>query len=161
MATKKPALLDREEIKPDAGMTKVKLYDCEVRLHGDIMHTLWKFGITNGEIRVLRDIHGNNSVVNITESGEKEVNEMEELYALAVKYSKDIDPRPGIARVERLFGVRLQGFDAWNELRYEQQEERRREAQQKAQAKAARYMQARLAAEARVQAEMAAEAETA
>jgi hypothetical protein len=155
--TKKAALLNDHTPVVDAGFTTVQLYDCEIRLGGDIMHTQERCGITNGEIRVIRAIHGESGVVNVREVGTKDVNEIEELYGLAVKYSKDIDPRPGVKLVEGVFGVKLDGFTEWNEAREVGQENARQEMQLKSQAESARFSRARDAAEAKVRSDLAAE----
>lgn len=158
MATsKKTAVLDAEKPEIDPGLTTVKLFDCEVRLSGDILHSQVRYGITNGEIRVIRAIHGEAGVVKITPAGEAEVNEKEELYRLAVKYSKDIDPRTGVKLVERVFGVPLDGFEEWNNEREMGQEAVRRARRAKEQEESARFARAREAAEARVRSDLAAE----
>ena len=159
MAAKKATLLDKEDIRPSAELATVQLFNCELRLGADQMHTVPKFGVTKAEIRIMRDIHGDTSVVKVEEAGQKEVNEMEELYALASQYSTVLDRRAGIRRVERLFGITLDGFQEWSDRQFDLQEERRRDSQAQAQAKAVRFNQARAAAEARVHAELATETE--
>jgi hypothetical protein len=154
---KKATLLNDDKPPVESGLATVKLYDCEVRLGGDILHTQERTGITNGEIRVIRAIHGETGAVRVREVGEKEVNEKEELFKLAVKYSKDVDPRPGVRLVERVFGVTLDGFDEWNALRDMSQDAVRRQHRQQAQEEAARFTRARDAAEAKVSADLAAE----
>lgn len=157
MAAKKATLLDKEEIRPSTELVTVQLFNCELRLGGDQMHTVPKFGVTKAEIRVMRDIHGEASVVKVEEAGQKEVNEMEELYALAAKYSTVLDRSGGIRRVERLFGVTLDGFNEWSDRQFDLQEERRRESQAQAQAKTVRFRQARDLADARVREQLASE----
>lgn len=157
MGTPKKTLLNSEAPVADSGLTTVQLFDCEVRLNGDILHTQMRYGITNGEIRLLRAIHGDSGVVKPIPAGEKEVNEQEELYRLAVKYSRDVDPRPGVKLVERVFGVLLDGFEAWNAEREMGQEELRRSRRAKEAEEAARFSRARDAAEAKVRADLAAE----
>jgi hypothetical protein len=157
MATKKANLLDKEEVRPSTELATVKIFNCELRLGGEQLHTVPQFGVTKGEIRMMRDIHGEASVVNIFEVGEKDVNEMEELYGLAAKYSTVLDRSSGVRRVERLFGVTLDGFTEWNDRQFDLQEERRRQSQAIAQAKTVRFNQARAAAEARIHAEIASE----
>lgn len=159
MATKKPSLLEREEIKPSTELVSVQLYDCELRLGADQMHTIQKNGVTKAEIRVMRDIHGDSSVVKITEAGHKDVNEVEELYSLAARYSTVLNHNAGVRRIERLFGVTLDGFQEWSDRQFDLQEERRRHTQSQAQAQAIRFGNARAAAEARVRAELATETE--
>ena len=64
---------------------KVKVFNCEVRHGGDVMHSLYKEGVSMREIRVLKAIHGTDSVVNVKDAGEKEIDEAEESYELALR----------------------------------------------------------------------------
>jgi hypothetical protein len=156
MATgKKATILNDDKAPVEPGLTTVQLYDCEIRLGGDIMHTQERKGITNGEIRLIRAIHGESGVVKVVEAGTKDVSEKDELFALAVKYSKDIDPRPGVKLVEKVFGVELVGFDEWNAERGLSQDAVRREHRAKSQEEATRLSRARDAAEAKVRSEIA------
>lgn len=47
----------------------MKLYTCKVRLHGDVRDEVRKRNITAGEIRVLRQIHGEDAVSEIVLTG--------------------------------------------------------------------------------------------
>lgn len=135
---------------------KTKLYDCEVRLGGDVTHTIPRKGITDREIRVLRALHGNDGVANVVEAGEGMVDQKEELFDLAVKYSKTMNPMHGRGLIERVFNTSLDGFDRFLADREELRELERQEDQQRRQKEAAMFDAARVAAEARVRADIAA-----
>lgn len=135
---------------------RVKIYNCEVRHGGNIMHSLTKDGITNREIRVLRAIHGPDGVVNVKEAGERDVNQTEEAFELALKYARDSQrPQYGAKLVERVLNVNMEGFDAWLTERRQLDEMMREERLQKEAREAARMTAAREAAEAKVRSEMA------
>ena len=44
--------------------------NCQVRLSGDQFYTISKKGVTVAEIQVLRHIHGNDAVINISKTGD-------------------------------------------------------------------------------------------
>lgn len=134
--------------KTDDGKKEVKVFNCEVRLNGDLLHTIQKNGITDREIRVIRAIHGNGGVAKVEPAGTARINEQEELYELAIKYSKNINPAHGVNRIEKIFGVQLNGFTEWNMAREDEQERIRDELHQKQNAEAARLSAARERAEA-------------
>ncbi len=136
-------------------MEKVMTYDCELRHGGDLMHSMMKPGVSQREIRVLRAIHGEDAVVNVKEAGEKEINQREEAFELALRYSKTSNPRHGKALVERVLSIQLEGFDKWLQERAELQEMELKERLEKSQREAVRFNAAREAAEAQVRAQMA------
>jgi hypothetical protein len=135
--------------------TKVQMFNCEVRHGGDVMHSLAKEGISQREIRVLKAIHGSDAVVQVKEVGEREINEQEEAYELALRYSKTMNPRHGVALVERVLNADMSGFDAWMRDREAFAELERKEKRDKAQKESAKFAVARAAADARVRAEIA------
>ena len=47
----------------------LKLYNCKVRLHGDVRDECRKRDVTAGEIRVLQHIHGEDAVLEIIPTG--------------------------------------------------------------------------------------------
>lgn len=47
----------------------MKLYNCKVRLHGDVRDEVRRRDVTAGEIRVLQQIHGDDAVLEITPTG--------------------------------------------------------------------------------------------
>lgn len=136
-------------------MEKVKVYNCEVRHGGNIEHSQFRERISDREIRVLRAIHGQDGVVNVADAGEKDINQREEAFELALRYSKTSNPRHGRALVERVLNISLEGFDKWLIEREELAAMERKEKRDRAQAEAAEYGRAREAAEARVRAEIA------
>ena len=137
--------------------TTVKIFDIEVRHGGDINHSLIKNGVTEREIRVLRAIHGDDGVVNVKETGEKAIDQREEAFELALRYSKTSNPKHGRKLVESVLSVQLEGFDKWLADREALAEMEREERFQKSQAESARLSRAREAAEAQVRADLARE----
>lgn len=77
----------------------MKLYDCAVRLAGNINHVVPKHGVTEYEIIALRHIHGNDAVVSIRSNGEADRNKKDDLIRLAGTYGKET--------IERLFKIPL------------------------------------------------------
>lgn len=59
---------------------------CDVRLNGDVGSVVRKEGITVPEVLVLRAIHGNDAVVNITATEGRNVSQKAEFDRLAQKY---------------------------------------------------------------------------
>lgn len=47
----------------------MKLYDCKVRLHGDVRDEVRKSNVTSAEIRVLQQVHGEDAVSEIIPTG--------------------------------------------------------------------------------------------
>jgi hypothetical protein len=135
--------------------SKVQMFNCEVRHGGDVMHSLAKECVSLREIRLLKSIHGSDAVVNVKDIGEREIDEQEEAYELALRYSKTMNPRHGVALVERVLNVDMSGFDAWMRDREAFAELERKEKRDKAQQESARFSAARAAADARVRAEIA------
>lgn len=134
---------------------KVMVYDCEVRLGGSVMHTLTKQGVSQREMRVLRALHGEDAVVGVTERGEQEIDQREEAFELALRYSKTSNPRHGRTLIERVLNVDMSGFDKWLQERDQLAEMERQERREKQQAEAATFARHREAAEARARAEIA------
>jgi hypothetical protein len=78
----------------------MKLYDCQVRLSGNINHSVPKFKCSDLEILMLRHLHGNDSVVHIRSAGSDDKrSEMDEYKHLAGIYGQE--------KVEALFMVKL------------------------------------------------------
>lgn len=138
-------------------LEKVKVYDCEVRHGGNLLHSIPRQAATQREIKLLRHIHGDDAVVGVKEVGESAINTEEELYELAVRYSKTSNPAHGRRLVENVFHVELTRFPQFLADRDALAEMDRQERRFKAQAEAVRFSSAREAAEARVRADMAAE----
>jgi hypothetical protein len=85
----------------------VNLYNCTVRLGGNLMQTVPKHNVTQPEIRLLRAIHGADGVADIGQFGEDARDERTVHLELAREY--------GRARVEKTLGVSLDDFDEWLE----------------------------------------------
>lgn len=137
--------------------TKVPVFDCEVRHGGDIGHSQPKLGVTEREIRVLRAIHGEDGVVQVKEAGEKEVDQREEVFELAVRYSKNNQQRykHGRRLVQQVLGVPTDGMDKWLQEREQLAELERQERRERQQRESAMFNAARAAAEADVRARLA------
>lgn len=75
----------------------MKLFNCKVRIMGDVAHEVQRTAVTNAEIRILRSIHGDDGVVDIAPQDEADRSEAEERHRLEMFYGE-----PAVAR---LFGV--------------------------------------------------------
>jgi len=92
----------------------VKFYNCQVRLGGSLLHTVPKERISGEEVRILRSLHGDDSIVELREVGKAgNWTRQEELNSLADRYSSEPDKRDGRRLVEKVFGVALDDFDTW------------------------------------------------
>lgn len=134
---------------------KMKVYDVEIRLGGDMMTSIPRSGCTDQEIRVLRAIHGEDGVVNVREAGVIEADPQVHLCELAVRYSKSLNPAYGKKLVEDVFRTTLDGFDRWFAEQKELAEMERMEAHDQRQREIAEVNRIREAAEAQAIAEMA------
>jgi hypothetical protein len=106
----------------------MKLFNCNVRLGGNLLHSIPKLGITEKEMYLLRAIHGDDSIENIKQVGESDMEERPHLMSLARVYGKPI--------VEKTFTVILDGFEEWLQsvLDSETEEREEREAERRAEA---------------------------
>ncbi len=110
-------------------MSTVKYYNCQVRLGGSLLHTVPKKRITGEEVRLLKHLHGDDSIVELKEVGAATDETREEvLNALADSYSSEPDKRDGRKLVEKVFGVTLDDFDSWLMTKEIAEEERQDEA---------------------------------
>lgn len=93
----------------------VKFYNCQVRLGGSLLHTVPKTRISGEEVRILRSLHGDDSIVELREVGraDDKWTRAEELNSLADRYSSEPDKRDGRRLVEKVFGLTLDDFDSW------------------------------------------------
>lgn len=132
----------------------VLTYKGIVRLGGNVLNEIPREGMTDREIRILRHIHGNDGVVQVVEDGAVEIDPQVECYELAVKYSKSLNPMPGVRLVEKVLNVSMQGFDQWNAEREAKMEAEREESFQRRQAEIAEHARIRDAAEAMATAAM-------
>lgn len=97
-----------------AQATAVKVYNCIVRLGGNLLHTVPKVRISGEEIRLLKAIHGDDSIAEVKELGTLDGwTRDEELLDLADRYSTDVEKREGRKLVEKVFGISLNDFDDW------------------------------------------------
>lgn len=131
---------------------KMKQYNATLRHAGEIHHEILLSEVTDKEVRLLRDIHGSDAVVNIREVGEVERDERQEFFRLVEKYGSREDMgavERMRKRVEKLFNVELDGFDDWLQHKIDQSEQER--ASKRALAKAE---MATIDAEAKVRAEI-------
>lgn len=67
----------------------MKLYDCVVRPGGHVFHEVPRLGVSSLEIAVLREIHGDDGVVNVKESGSDKRAKQDEIDALCAIYPAD------------------------------------------------------------------------
>lgn len=90
----------------------MELFHCTVRLAGQVSHEVPRFNVTEREMQLLREIHGNDGVVHAKRAKDKAGKDVtvnrtdkEEMLMLAKAY--------GLKRVEDCFKVKLDDFDAW------------------------------------------------
>jgi hypothetical protein len=82
----------------------MKIYNCKVRLHANPNDEVRRNKVTAAEIRVLRKMHGEDAVVEITEVAEVERSQDQERDRLERAY--------GVKAVTALFGVPIVKIDA-------------------------------------------------
>lgn len=95
----------------------MKLYSCEVRHSGNREHTIPKFNVTPKELVLLKRMHGDDSVVNVVETGETDMTEEIELFRLCRAYKR--------GRVEKHLTVSVPNYDAWLEREIDREAEDR------------------------------------
>lgn len=81
----------------------MKLYDCKVRLQGEVKDEVRKYGVTAAEIKVLRRIHGDDAVLEIADNGAADRNEHEERERLEAVYGDKI--------ISKIFGISVQKIE--------------------------------------------------
>lgn len=122
----------------------MKLYDCRVRLGGNLLHDVPKVKISGKEIHLLKSIHGDDAIVGVSEKDDVQRDERDELFRLARIYGKK--------RVEDTFRTTLENFDEWlqdalsSEEEQRDAEEQQRRATQEAQRRTQPQSQATVAA---------------
>lgn len=85
----------------------MQVCDCTVRLSGDQLHSVRKRGVTVAEIYLLRQIHGADSVVDISPIRQDKRSHQEEIERLRKKYRssiRNINPEASGNVVDGLFG---------------------------------------------------------
>lgn len=99
----------------------LELFDCRV-IHGGYKdHEIPKYGITATEIRLLRAMHGEESVRDneikphmvAGKHATIEVDPKMELFDLARRYANTADPMSAKKAIEKAFGTTLIGYDKW------------------------------------------------
>lgn len=75
----------------------MKLYDCKVRVMGDVRDEVRKYHVTQAEITVLRRIHGDDAVSEIVLAGDTDRSEHDERDRLNASY--------GAKTIDKIFGV--------------------------------------------------------
>ena len=92
----------------------VKVYNCQVRLGGNILHSVPKIRISGEEIRLLKSLHGDDAIHEVREIGTLDGwSRTQELNDLADRYSSDPDRIDGRKLIEKVFGITLDSFDDW------------------------------------------------
>lgn len=103
----------------------VRVYNCSVRLGGSLLHSVPKIRISGEEVRLLKTIHGDDSIIELKELGALSGwTRMEELNDLADRYSTETGKGDGIKLVEKTFGVTLAGFEDWVDQKQQAAEDR-------------------------------------
>ena len=78
----------------------MKTYNCKCRQKGSVQDETRKRNVTGAEIRVLRDIHGEDAVLDITEVGQVDRTQDGERDRLSAVYGEKV--------VNKLFGAKTQ-----------------------------------------------------
>lgn len=66
----------------------MNLHSCKVRLQGEVKDEVQKIQVTSAEIRVLKEIHGDDAVVEIRITGESDRSDAEERARLGQLYGE-------------------------------------------------------------------------
>lgn len=83
----------------------MKLYNCKIRLHGNPLDETRKRGVTAGEIRLLKQIHGDDAVLEVTPTGEVAANDAGEPRSEAEERAR-LERIYGEKPVSKMFGVK-------------------------------------------------------
>jgi hypothetical protein len=116
----------------------MKLFNCNVRLGGNLLHSVPKIGITEKELYLLRAIHGDDSIDNPRPAGEADIDERDHLFELARAYGRPL--------VEKTFQTVLTNFDQWLQEILDDEEDAREERAQERKANEASRKNAAAAA---------------
>lgn len=95
---------------------KFDTYNCRVRHNGNVLHEIPLYGITNRELVLLKNIHGADAIVGVTKVGEVERDDKLEYFRIIEKFGSRDDMEATARmkqRVEKLFSVTLEDFEAW------------------------------------------------
>lgn len=84
----------------------MKLYDCKVRLAGQVANEVRKYKVTAAEIEILRSIHGADAVAEIVDAGEDKRTSAAERQRLYGLYASPNDHTP------EQVAKKLEGFRA-------------------------------------------------
>ena len=110
-------------------MEVVKVYNCQVRLAGSLLHSVPKMRISGEEVRLLKTLHGDDAIVELKEIGSLDGwSRNDELLDLADRYSVEVGKADGRKLVEKVFGVMLNNFDDWLLTKELAEEDRKDEA---------------------------------
>lgn len=105
--------------------TTLKTYTATLRHAGNMLHEVpitgdyvdgIPVGISERELRFLKHLHGSENIVNVKQVGTVEVDEQEHYFHIAERYGshEDFTKQDMVKqKVERLFGIELDGFHEW------------------------------------------------
>jgi hypothetical protein len=96
-------------------MAKMKTYNVNVRLGGNILHSVPRNNVTERELYLLSQIHGSDAIIGQVEVGEVDVTEKLLDFQLAREYGRRV--------VETHFSKALLGYDEWLVATVEQEEQ--------------------------------------
>lgn len=68
----------------------MRLFNCQVRLAGNVGHAVPKQGVSEHEVIILRHLHGNDAVIDLKSAGESKASKRAELERLAGIYGVDV-----------------------------------------------------------------------
>lgn len=81
----------------------MKLHSCKVRLNGNVNDEVRKIGVTTAEVRVLKEMHGDEAVLEVVMTGRTARSEAEERSRLEQHYGEKV--------VTKLFGVPVEKIE--------------------------------------------------
>jgi hypothetical protein len=93
---------------------KVDVFDCVVRLGGNLYHEVNRKDVTAPELKILRAIHGTDGVPQVKRTRTVEIDELEECYRLTRIYGRKV--------VEATLKVDLTEYETWLTMTQEQEE---------------------------------------
>ena len=77
------------------------LYNCKVRLHGDVRDEVRKRNVTAGEIRIFQLIHGDDAVSDVVKTGDKALSALPDNQGALRSEDEERD------RLSRLYGEKI------------------------------------------------------
>lgn len=134
----------------------IELFDILLRHQGNKDHEIPKAGVSATEIKLLRAMHGEESILDAAikphvVAGKhitRDVDLKTELFELAKKYANTADPMSAKKKIESVFATTLVGYDKWVSELMEIEQMEQEDAMKRRNEEAARQRHQRAKAEA-------------